>query len=77
MGEYMFSRPAMLRQPASGLELPGLGPLLAEDVEPVATVVQNSLQGIQPGRGQSGIYGSPGNTTYDPRQVQAVLKIRF
>jgi hypothetical protein len=38
---------------------------------------QNLLQGIQPGQGQSGIYGSHGNTAYDPRQVEAVVKIRF
>jgi hypothetical protein len=41
------------------------------------SVAVNSPQGIQPGQGQSGTFGSHGNTTYDPRQVELVLKIRF
>ena len=43
-----------------------------------ATSVQvNSPQGIQPGQGQSGAYGTHGNSTYDPRQVELQLKVRF
>ncbi len=37
----------------------------------------NSPLGIQPGQGQSSNFGTRGNSTYDPRQVEAVLKIRF
>jgi len=27
--------------------------------------------------GQNGTYGTHGNSMYDPRQVEAVLKVRF
>jgi hypothetical protein len=41
------------------------------------SVAVNSPQGIQPGQGQSGTFGTHGNSTYDPRQVELTLKIRF
>ena len=41
------------------------------------SVQVNSPLGIQPGQGQSGTFGTRGNSTYDPRQVELTLKIRF
>jgi hypothetical protein len=41
------------------------------------SVAVNSPLNIQPGQGQSSTFGSIGNTTYDPRQIELQLKIRF
>ena len=41
------------------------------------SVAVNSPLGIQPGEGQSSNFGTRGNSTYDPRQVELRLKIRF
>jgi hypothetical protein len=41
------------------------------------SVAVNSPLGIQPGQGQSSNFGTRGNSTYDPRQVELMLKVRF
>jgi hypothetical protein len=41
------------------------------------SVVANSPLGIQPGQPQSNNYGTRGNSTFDPRQVELMLKVRF
>jgi hypothetical protein len=41
------------------------------------SVAVNSPLGIQPGQGQSSNFGARGNSTYDPRQVELMLKFRF
>jgi hypothetical protein len=41
------------------------------------SVAVNSPLGIQPGQGQSSNFGTRGNSTYDPRQVELRLKVRF
>jgi hypothetical protein len=41
------------------------------------SVAVNSPLGIQPGQGQSSNFGTRGNSTFDPRQVELRLKVRF
>jgi hypothetical protein len=41
------------------------------------SVAVNSPLGIQPGQGQSSNFGTRGNATYDPRQLELRLKISF
>ena len=41
------------------------------------SVTVNSPLGIQPGQGQSSNFGTRGNATYDPRQLELRLKISF
>jgi hypothetical protein len=41
------------------------------------SVQLNSPLGIEPGQGQSSNFGTRGNATYDPRQVELLLKVRF
>jgi hypothetical protein len=41
------------------------------------SILANSPLGLQPGQGQSSNFGTRGNATYDPRQVELRLRVSF